>query len=238
MGSSLNQAQMNALNAQNKSGWVYDDSPVVLRIKHIGSGSVTSVTCTPGTDLVLISSEAGVATTLTCTFGTDSATVGALADKINGSPYWECKVLDALRSHGTANNFVSTNITVDASGNYNLLADTTGIDAYIFRCTVDRQIGGKQMGGHRVKLNEIKYNVNLTTGAANGVRVYEYDPVKGTETQIYGRLSVQSTETTINWASGNATLDGKFGNDLIVYVSGGAFSDANGSFMDVSYQVE
>jgi hypothetical protein len=237
MSSSLNQAQLNQFNALNQSGFTYDDSPVAIRIKYKGTGSTHTVVVTPGTGIVLTSTENGAES---FTFASAYATMGALVDGINGTSYWECRILDSLRSAVTLSKIVSTTVTADADGYYNVLTDTDALDQYAFRISTDREVGVSKAGGHRVKFVEAKYCISLTAGVANGFKIYEWDPVKNTETQVYGELSVTSTTTatTVNFASGNSTLDAKQGNELIVTVAGGAFTTAGTNYMTVSYRVE
>jgi hypothetical protein len=234
MGSSLNQTLLNQANALHRSGFTKDDICIALRLKYKGTGTITSVTVDVSTDLEMITSDGG---TETFTFAA-YATVGALADAINQSSYWEAKILDSLRSEATDDKFIDGAITAGSEGYYDVLTDSDALDKVSYRVTTNRDVGVEKPGGHRVRLSEVKYYQDLTAGVANGFRIYEWDPVAMTETQIYGALSVQTTATTVNFASGNATVDARPGCDLIVTLAGGAFADGSGNFMDVAYIVE
>lgn len=229
--------------AQNVAATVVDDGPVALRLKYTGTGSVTSVTVTTATDLVLITSDGG---TETFTFATYSS-MGLLVDAINASVYWEALLLDAIRTDETVNSdFVTGAKTVTSLGYYDLTVDTNVAQdtdnefIYTYRCTYNRNPGSeKPSGGHRVRLSEVLYNVNVSAAEAAGFRIYEWDAAKRTETLVYAKASVDATATTINFASGEKTLDAGFGNDLIVRVRDAtSISDTAANYLVCSYTRE
>ena len=220
-----------------------DDTPVILRLRYVGTGAVTSVTMTTNTALVLISTGTGE-TTLTCTFGSGVtlSTVGALADYINASGYWEAKVLDALRSDATTGSQFLENTTVtagtDANGvvGYDLHADTS-----VNKCTTTTLSLGrnwnypskiKQM--HRVNLYEIDYNENIGGAIAQGVVVYfRLNAGNGlTESLQFARSAANSAATTINFAGGLGYITAPDGAEIIVRVlTTGTQTDATTNYV-------
>lgn len=213
-----------------------DDTPIILRLRYIGTGTVTSVVPTTATNLVLTTSDGGVQTYAFATY----STVGALADKINGDGIFEVKILDALRADATtASNIVeNSSITsgVDANGVvvWDLHADTS-VNKSITACvTYNRDFNTTKLAAtHRVHLQEIVYNVDISAAAANGVRVYLRRGT--TETQIIWRASVDTTATTINFASGQGKISGKDGDEFIVRVQDAtSVTDAAANFVQAT----
>jgi len=168
MGQSLNQSELNFYNRKFAVGSVSDDTSVALRIRQTGGAVVTSVTTTTGTGIILIDADG----TTTVVFGTDT-TIGAVADRINATANWECKVLDALRADASASVLVDGAITagfVDGVSYYDALVDTDAADKFTYRCTWDRGVGtSKPKAGHRVHLQEFEYYVELNAATVNGV---------------------------------------------------------------------
>ena len=229
--------------AQNKVGTVVDDGPVALRLKYLGTGTITSVTVDTGTDLEMITSDGGTETFAFATY----TTIATLADAINASAYWEALVLDALRTDQTDNSdFVDGVITVSSAGFYDVTVDTNvaqnagGDFIYTYRCAYNREPGSeKPSGSHRVRLSEVKYSVNVNGIEAKGFQIFEWDAKAKTETAIYQVASVDTTATTVNFASGNKTLDAGIGNDLIVRVKDTtSIGDAAGNYLISSYTRE
>lgn len=241
---SVDSLQVKQLIAQNASEIVVDDTPVIIRLKYKGAGTVTSVTVDTDQDITLVTSDGGTEAFLFATY----TTIGALADAINESVYWEALVLDALRADLTAaSSFVDdATVAISSTGFYDCLADTStakDVDsnfAYTIRCTMDRNPDSqKPQSGHRVRLSEALYNVNVNAALAKGFRIYEYDAVTRVESIVYQKASVDATATTVNFASGNKTLDAGFGNDLIVrVVDGTSITDAAANFLNCSYTRE
>lgn len=236
MGSSLNQAELNAYNAKWVAGNIIDDTPVAIRLKKLGTGTVTSVTVTTGTGIVMITSDGG---TDSYTFAAYT-TFGTLVDAINADGIFEAKILDGLRADASVSVLVNGAITISAAGYYDAKVDTDAQKTFTYRATYDREVGNdKLVKGHRVKLAEVLYNVNINAASAQGFRIYEWNADAKTETLIYTRASVDATNTTINFAAGNGFITAGVGNDLIVRViDGTSITDATANFMDVSYVAE
>ena len=239
---SLNSALLKKALAKGVVGMVVDDTPVAIRLKYIGTGTVTSVTVDTGTDLVMITSDGG---TDTYDFGTYT-TIGALVDAINGDGIFEAKVLDSIRSEATATQFVDGAISSSTLRDggvsttiWDVLVDTDAADYIAYRLTYDRGFEREAIKkGHTVSLREIVYYMTMgTASTANSVRVYEIDGT--TETQIARRATgVTQTETTINWASGEGFISAAVGNDLVIYVTDAAFTDDAGNYLEVTGLVE
>jgi len=244
MGGSYDSIKVRQGLAQNVSATVVDDTPVAIRLKYIGTGTITSVVLTTAVDLELITSDGGTETFAFATY----TNMGLLVDKINAGGYWEALLLDALRTDDTENSDFVENLTMTASseGFYDCLVNTdTAQDSsdsfvYTYRCTMDRNPGGtKPKSGHRVRLSEVIYNVNVSAAEAKGFRIYEWDNVKKTETVVYQVASVDAVKTTVNFAAGNSTIDAGFGNDLIVrIIDATSITDDTANFLNVSYTRE
>ena len=195
-------------------GQVGDDQGVAIRIRATAAaGAVTSVTITTATNIVFVSANGGTETFAFATY----TTVGALADAINGSAYWECKVLDTVRSEATASQFVTGAITSSIFEEvtvWDVLVNTSTANYTAYRLTYNRGMESKPNSSHRVHLQEIGTNVTLGDETANGLKVYE---VNGTvETVVYQVTATSGSVATVNWADGVGKLSAKDGNDLVV----------------------
>ncbi len=193
-----------------------NDAAVGIRLRYLGTGTVTSVTVDSGTDFELITSDGG---TDTYTFATYT-TIGALADAINGDGIFEAKVMDALRSEGSDDWFLAASPvtpTVDENGVtiWDCVADTSG--AATIACVLSPFENFDMPKGHRVHLQEIVYSAN-NTAAANTLQIWKR---KGTvETQIAGLTSVDTTITTVNFASGQGKITAGVDEEIVVIVTG------------------
>lgn len=200
-----------------------DNTPVAIRLRYIGVGTVTSVTTVIGTGLTMITSDGG---TDAYTFAAYT-TVGALVDAINADGIFSARVLDALRSDATLDMFTNGAITLANSSegfpiwdvtHVTNTVDATNTLAYMtIRITPDAErlfLAPKKT--HRVSLQEIQYNVNVSAAAAKGVRIYEV--VGTTETLVWSAASVDATSTTINFASGQGFITGADGTEYVVRV--------------------
>ena len=211
--------RMRALAAQVTGIRYIEDTPVALRIKHVGLSPVTSVTVAADT-IVLIDGDGTSTITLS-----SQGTMGAVADAINDLNNWDCKLLASLRSQitTTASTLMVGGLTANSKYGelgYDVLLSTTVAFTYPIRVTYDRTAGNLfPAGGHRVKLVSFDYVLNVGTAAANKVRIYEWDPVLRTETQIWQAASVQSTTTVTTADFSKAPITAKEGNDLIVLVT-------------------
>lgn len=217
----------------NQSG---TDTPVAIRLRYIGTGTVTSVIVTTATDITMITSDGGTDAYLFATY----TTVGAVADAINADGIFEAKVLDCLRALASASKLVAATIT---SGTFegitvwDVLVDTSAALQIGTSLTYSRGFDKPQVKGHRVHLQSIWYAVNMGTAAVDSVQVWKR---KGTvETELLGLLSVDTTETTVTFALGFGYISADEGEDLVVLVKDAAtLADATGNFVRVVGLVE
>lgn len=209
-----------------------DDTPIGLRLRYIGTGTVTSVTNIIATSLTLITSDGGSDVYAFATY----ATMGALADAINTDGIFEAKVMDALRADATASVFVGTTITAGTDANgvrvWDLKMDTSAVKALtvLLSNTRDFNVPAAYAASHRVVLEGISYNVNVSAAEAGAVRVYQR--VGTIETQVYGAISVDATVTNVTWASGLGYITSPDGGELVVRVQDAtSVTDAAGNFI-------
>jgi len=231
--------QMRSLASEEKLIRVTDDEPVVLRIKHVGSGTTQTPTVeVADTSSDLILTDGAAAETSIDLSATAYNTVGEVADYIDSLSSWECKVLDALRSDASNDKWVNgaiTSATKEGETVFDVLSDTSALAAYRLRVTYDRSVGEvKPSGAHRVILKKVIYNLDHT--AAQGVvKVYEVTASGKTETQVFdGGLSVDTTDTTHDF--GDGTTPGE-GNDFVIAVDGTVI-DADANFLQAQYKKE
>jgi hypothetical protein len=222
------------------------DQPVAIRIRKIGSETATSVTVTTATNIVLV----GSTTTDTIAFATYT-TVGAVVNAINATGRWEAKLLDALSSQASASKLLDGAITsgFDANGNtvWDVAQDTsTALEIGV--CLSAHRDFDTPKGRSRVHLKEIKYSVNMGTAAVDSVQVYRRKVGKpgmstplawGTESKVVSYLSVDTTETTISWASGTGRITVGPDEEIFVRVKDAAtLADATGNYVQVVGEIE
>lgn len=219
------------------------DVPEAVRLFYRGAGTVTSVTVTTATDIVLISSDGG---TQTYAFGT-YATIGALVDAINldynngdGAGKFEAIVVDALRSHATASQFINGVVSVaadrDSSPYYPVKVDTSA--AKIVSCA---WAGSEFTNKHRpasrpVHLKQIQYFATLGAAGANGILIYERD-MSGGETQLMAQGSVSASAQTIGFGDGGH-MSVKPGSTLIVILADGTSISDTSLYLQISVLTE
>jgi len=219
--SSLNSLQMRDLAKQTTGIKNTENAAIALRITN-PSKKVTSVVTTA--DTIALTDSDGLTTITLSTEGT----MGDVADAINATANWKCKLLDSLRSQITTTNstlIVNAGLTANyklGEWGYDVLLSTTVAFTYPIRITYDRTAGSLLPAGHRVKLVSFDYVLNVGTAAANMVKIYEWDPVLRTETQIWQAASVDSTTTVTSADFSKAPITAKEGNDLVVLVTDAA----------------
>lgn len=233
---SLDSLQIRALTASGTVLQVGTDTSVAIRLRYIGTGTVTSVTVTAATNLVAITSDGG---TDTYTFATYT-TVGALADAINKDGIFEAKVLDALRSQDIdATTLLDGAITAGTDDNgivvWDVKNDTSAALELGVCLSPHRNFDAPK--GHRVHLTSIVYAVNMGTAAVDSVQVYKR---KGAvETKLFGALSVDTTETTITFASGEGKISVGSDEEIFVRVKDAAtLADATSNFVRITGIIE
>lgn len=211
------------------------DAPVAIRLRYIGTGTVTSVTVTTATNIVMVTSDGGTDTYAFATY----TTVGAVVDAINKDGIFEAKVLDCLRSLASASTLVDGAITAGTDGNglrvWDVKQDTSASLQIAVCLSPFRDFDSPK--SHRVHLQELRYSVNMGTAAADSVQIWKR---KGAvEVQIFGALSVDTTDTTISFASGIGKITGDVDGELIALVKDAAtIADAAGNYVRVTGLIE
>lgn len=210
------------------------DTPVAVRLRYVGTGTVTSVTVTTATNIVMVTSDGGTDTYAFATYDT----VGKLVDAINRDGIFEAKALDALLADATASKLVDGAITAGTDSNgvrsWDVKVDTSTA-LKISACVSAHR--DWDTPARRVHLKEVKYAVNMGTAAADSVQVWLRRGA--TETQLLGYLSVDTTETTISFASGQGSITGKEDDEIIVLVKDAAtLADAAGNYVQATGIIE
>lgn len=205
---------------------VTNDASIGLRLRYVGSGTVTTVAVTQATSVVLTTSDGGADTYLFSSY----STLGLLADAINTDGIFEAKVIDALRSENPDDFFTtSADIAVGTDENgvacYDLLIDTSA--AATFSCLLSPiNPNFDSVKGHRVSLQEINYFID-NTAAIDGLTVWKR---KGTvETELFHMLNVDTTDTTVTWASGEGKITLNADEEFIVQFDGTVINHASNS---------
>lgn len=218
---------------------VKTDTPVAIRIVHVGTAAVTSVTVVTGTGITLIDADGSNA----LTFATYT-TVGAVADAISALNNWECKILDALRSDASVSTLLDGAITssINRIGItvWDVLADTSTTLALTAAASAYRDMGGEALNkGKRVKLKKADYKVDVGTAAANSAQIWSR--IGSREVQLVGDLSVDNTATTLYTGIGDvdAFLGGRVDEELIVRVKDAAtLADSTANYVNATFTVE
>jgi len=235
MGQSAESAEMQSLKKGTKAAMIVADEPIAIRLKYVGTGTVTSVTNDISTDLELITSDGGTDTYSYTTY----STVGALENAINADGVFQAKVLDSLRSDATDDMFKDGAISLGTNGYYDVVVDTSAMKSLTYRCAYDRNVGSDvPAGNHRVALKEFTYFATLGGASVNDVQIWEYDRLNNIETQVYQKLSVSAAVTTINFASGKSEITGGYNNDLIVRLIDPTSLSDTGAYLQVRYERE
>jgi len=231
---SLDSVQVRAILASGVTRQAGTDEPIAIRIRKIGSETATSVTVTTDTNIVLV----GSATTDTVAFATYT-TYGSVVDQINDTGRWEAKILDALRSKASTSTLVAGAISAGTDANGVIVWDATqdtSASLQIAICLTPRLDFNAPLG-HRVKLQQVVYSVNMGTAAADSFQIWRR---RGSvETQVFGELSVDTTATTLNLALGNGTITGKDEDEFVVLVKDAAtLANATSNYVRVVGIVE
>lgn len=218
---SLNSLQTRQANEKGVVGQAADAASEVIRLKYVGTGTVTSVIVTTATGIVMITSDGG---TDSYTFAS-KATLGALVDAINADGIFEARIINGLRSTASVSSITGgpTTYTPGTDGYYSLLSLTTN-KFLAYRLAYDRTSTGasasKISAGHRVHVLEIVTTLGALGGGAdaNGLKVVQFNPVTRTEATVWQVTPTASATTTYNWASGEGRITGDDGCELIVYL--------------------
>jgi hypothetical protein len=216
---SLDSLQVRALAAKGVVRQVTNDAAIGIRLKYVGTGTVTSVTVVSATSVAIITSDGGTDTYEFATYDT----IGYLADAINDDGIFEARVIDALRSEGSDDWFLAAAPVVagtDEDGNvvYDLVADTSGAATMAICLSPKGTSMTEKPSGHRVHLQEIFYNID-NTAAATALKIYQRTK-DGVESLLSAQLNVDATDTTVTFASGQGKITGENDAELIVFFDG------------------
>lgn len=229
---SLDSLEMRELLAKGSVIRNGTDTPVAMRLRYIGSGTVTSVTVTTATNIVMVTSDGGTDTYAFASL----TTLGAVADAINADGIFEAKVLDDLRSSASASQWVTGAISSSKDGNgvtvWDVKLDTSAA-LRIAACLSSKR--DFDAVAKRVKLYGIVYAVNMGTAAADSAQLW-VRRADGTEAQLMGLTSVDTTETTILSPSKEVFIGNeKDGDEYIFLVKDAAtLADAATNYVQVS----
>jgi len=195
------------------------DEAIGLRLRYVGTGTVTTVAVTQATNVVLTTSDGGIDT---YDFDTASnATLGGLCDNINADGIFEAVVVDALRSEDPDDFFITNaNTTVGSDENgvacYDLLVDTD-VALTMAACLSPLKPNFDMPSGHRVHLQQIDYMINNTAAAAT-LKIYKRKDA--TETLIYSATNTDNSATSLSWASGEGKITAGVDEELVVFFDG------------------
>ena len=202
------------------------NAPIAFYIQYKGTGTVTSVILTTATGLILTTSDGGAESFPFATY----ATIGAVVDAINTSSYWRARSHASLRSAASVSRLLGApttyTATTDEAGQsvYGIqLATATGLQYAV--CLTPRFSFDSYARPRRVRLQEVKYTIDVGTAAADNFQVWHRRLGQGAgmvETQLLSRLNVDNSATTVNFASGYGTLDSLEDSELIVIVKDAA----------------
>lgn len=225
-------AKARSLLSGSKAAMIVADGPVAIRLKYIGTGTVTSVTVTTATNVVMVTSDGGTDTYVFSTY----ATMAQLQEAISADGIFEARVIDALRSDATASVLVNGAVTKSTDGYYDLAVDTSAAKSLSYCCAYDRDVNKRSAHrNHRVKLNEFIYYATLGNASTNDVQIWERDPFNNTEVQAYQATSVSATVTTIRFAAGKGSIASGFGNELIVRLVDNTSLSDTGAYLQLNY---
>lgn len=247
--SSLNALQTRALAAETKQGRVLDDGSVAIRIAYTGtSTSAPVISVITATSLTLTTSLGATVFTF-ATFSTLALLTAAINSGLGDGGVgaagkgFTARIMDALPSTvTTASNLVVSaglvSTTVAGETVYDVMLDTSTTKMVAFRVSMDRNINvAKPWRGHRVKLNNFVYNVNVSLAEAGAVRVYEYSKLSGATTLVWAATSVDATNTTVDFAT--VPMTAAEGSEYIVAITDGtSVTDAAANFLQVGYTLE
>ena len=246
--SSLESLQARGYEARTMSGIATDDKSLAIEIVHVATAASPVVTLASATGITL----ADAATTTGSLAFSTYTNLGKLVDVINSDHglSWKARIIDGLRATSTASSVLLPDSVITATTRggesiYEVFIDTTVNDSMFYRVSADRgvlrdddaalktEIPG---GSHRVKLNGIKYRASISAATANGLRLYEYDPVGNVETQLYQWTTVDNVATTIDLT--DSPFEAAYGNDLVVMLVDSAITGATTNFLQVDYTRE
>jgi uncharacterized membrane protein (UPF0136 family) len=217
--SSLDALRTRHYAAKGVAQRVADDTPAAIRMRYIGTGTVTSVTIVTGTSLATITSDGGTDTFLFATY----TTIGTLVAAINALGIFEAHALSSLLADSTtgANYFVNGALVATTDDNgipcYDILWDTSIKQAYTVALSQYRNFNPIRKGiGHRFHIQGLNYFADVSAAEAGAVRIYQRKD--SVEKLIWSNVSVDTTDTAITFAGGHGKISGDEGAELIARV--------------------
>lgn len=246
---SLDSLKVRHYLAETKQARVLDDQPVAIRIAYTGaSTSAPVISIITATSLTLTTSLGATVFTF-ATFSTLSTLAAAISSGLGDAgagaagPGFTARIMDALPATiTTASNLIASAglvaSTVNGETVYDALLDTSTTKMIAYRVALDRNVNvRKPIDGHRVKLNDFVYNVNISGAEAGAVRIYEYSKKDGTTNLVWAALSVDATSTTIDFST--VPLTASEGSEYIVAVTDAtSVTDATANFLQVGFTRE
>lgn len=236
---SMDAAQTRELNKVGVITHLLDDKAVAIRLRYIGTGSVTSVTVTTATDITMVTSDGGTDTYLFSAY----TTVGTLVDAINGDGIFEAKVLDGLRADATASKFIDGAISssvLDKITIWDVLTDHSGLKKASVCVTPDRGFSmGEALKDRKwCDIKKLSYNQNVNAGSAQAVKLTKR--VGSTETEITSWTSVDATDTNaVDYTASEAKITVKPGEEYIFSVQDAtSVTNDNANFIEAFYFVK
>jgi len=232
-----------ALAATKCTRRVNEATGVVLRIKHVGTGTTQTPTVViSNTSTTLTLTDAAAAATA-IDFASAYTTVGAVADYINSLSSWKCKIMDGLRADASDNLMANGSVT-SASINGETVFDLLQLIASAkleVRVTYDETVGNlRPAGAHRVTLNAFS-TYATATGGANCVRIYDCNNSTKAETQIWGGLLTNNTLQAYSAFSTGFPFSGitaTEGHDLVIVITGTVTTAATTNYVQAEFTRE
>lgn len=235
-------ARTRELNKEGVLTHLKDDESVAIRLRYIGSGTVSDVNVDASTNFEMVSSDGGTDTIVFGAGAGQANNVGELVDLINGLGIFEAKVLDCLRSEsaddsfvdGTINSYVLDGVTV-----WDVLVTTDATDTAVVCATPDRgfSMGAALSGKKVVRLKKAFYNQNVSAAEPSAVKIIKR---KGSaETVVASWTSVDATDTTVfDYTASDFAITARRGEELLFSVEDAtSITDAAANFIEVSYEV-
>lgn len=232
--------------SESKVSRVLDDGSVAVRITYSGASTSAPVISVITATSMTLTTSLGATVYTFATYSTLALLVAGINSGVgDGSAGaagagFNARLMDALPTTiTTASNIVVSAGLVASVVNgetvYDAMLDTSTTKAVMYRIAYDRNVVSKKAtNGHRVKLVNFSYNVNVSAAEAGAVRLYEYNPVDGTTNLVWAATSVDATLTTLDFSA--CPLTASEGRELVVMVMDTtSVTDAATNFLQVSF---
>ena len=223
-----------------------DDGSVAIRLRYVGTGTITAgtaVTLTTATKLVLTTSAGAVDYTFAGGAGY-YGTMGLLCDGINASGIWEAKLLDCLSSDiTTASNFkINTNVSPSTDENGVPCYDLVTNNNVTLTPTVcfSPFYNFDSPKGHQAIVRSVSYNENTGTEATSSWAIYKRAKNTNAETLIMSKTGLGTANVTdlITWGSGFGFITGDVDADMIFRVTSDSITDDPANLVQITGTLE